>query len=635
MRLQLVDMLILKEVGQSLNFLFSVSLTFVVLMCGFILALEWPQFQLAFVHKHIAEALAFVAMAWLFYARFKPARLITFLLLLLLVVVYYVQINSLEFAGGYLPSVALENAQHVDFLLDPTKIAWGIIIFSAFVTCFVFAMKTVGEAPRLRARVLSALLFLLCSVVLKNDKDWVAASTLNDRFQFYNSGVAGIEYVTPLSAMSDTLDEYYQAMIREKFIDQASVELSAEAAVFAYDFGYRLNGIDPNFPLLRDIEFDAPPPSVPKKSWEPLNVIVFFVEGMSARIIQPYSDNFPGISPNIEKFSESALVVDNYFSHSYATYRGLSGQFCSIFANGRLLDETNYRCLPHVLNENGYETHFLFSQSKERTNLDEVGAIAGYTDVHGQEELLALFPEAEDVGNGAKGIISDRSFIEAFNRWLESRKSSDKPFFAALYNFETHTGVHLKPGFNYTDPTGKASSYVLDTFHNFDAAFKSFMDYFEKSPYAENTIVVVTSDHGTYGSKDFFDLVRHNKDYAPVFVDRIPLIVKHPQGEYARFDANKATSLHFAPSLLNILNIEAEGVPFLGRSIFDQETRFPKPLTAGKNVTRINIHPGYWFRQQLGFDIEVPKHAKHAKQHHELVLYTQSLERENRLAPPP
>ncbi len=630
-------MLIVKEFGQSLKFLLSFGVTFVVLISGLILVLDWPQFEIFYINKLIAEALVFLALSWLLYFRYKPLRPFAFLPLLVLALIYYVQINSLEFSGAYLPSVALENAQHVDFLFDPSRVAWLIILLTAFVFTIYTTINWASKAPRFRGRALAALLLIVISVIVKNDKKWLSDENKDDRFQFYNTGMAGIEYKTPVSALSDTLNEYYQAMIRERWIQQASVELSTEAAEFAYDFGYSLNEKNPEYPLLKDLKFDTPLDFISQQNEEVLNVIVFFVEGMSSRIIQPYSQNFPEISPNIERLSKKSIVVDNYYSHSYATYRGLAGQFCSLFANQRLSDDVNYRCLPHLLAEKGYETHFMFSQSKKRTDLDDVGARAGYTFVHGSEELSQFIPDAEDKD---EHIISDRSFVLAFKRWLAQREKittdqdNGKPFFAALYNFQTHTGVHLKPGFKYQDPTGKSDSFVLDTFHNFDVAFKTFLDYFENSALAKNTVVVVTSDHATFATKEYARLVGHNKGYAPVFADQIPLIIYHPRTKPMRFDAGQATSLNLAPSLLNILGLEFESVPLLGRSVFDQETEFPKPLVAGVNVTRKLVRDGYWFRQQLGIDREIPKYSKQAAQHHEFVLYIQSLERENRLTPP-
>lgn len=624
----------LKELLLGLRFVLCVLLLVVVLFCGFVLALEWPEFKLFYIHKMLAEVLVVIALALLLYARSLIVRAFSYLVLILYSLIFYVQIASLHFSGKYLPSIALENAQHVDFLFDPVKVAWFIIIFIAYATSSVMLSKYVKPIPRLRARFVVALLLVVASVLIKNDSRWLQESQQAERFTFYDSGQASIEYKAIGSALSDTLDEYYQAVLREKWIAQASVELPAEAAEFAFDFGYQLNEKSTDFPLLKDLKFTDQPDFIPAADKDPMNVIVFFVEGMSSRIIQPYSDNFPEISPNIERFAGKSLVVDNYYSHSYATYRGLGGQFCSIYANQRLIEGINYRCLPHVLNDKGYETSFFVSQSLSATDLDDVGSRAGFTNIFGSKELSGYIPNDPDRD---RDIIYDRSFIDAFKNWLvkkEANESTGSPFFAALYNFQTHTGVHLKPGFQYTDPTNKSSSYVLDTFHNFDYAFKTFLEYFEKSPYADNTIVIVTSDHGTYGSKDFIQLVGHNRDYAPVFVDKIPFIIYHPKMQAGRFDAKRATSLNFAPSLLNVMNFEAKSVPFTGRTIFNQSVEFPKPLVAGKNVTRVLIGGNHWFRQQLGIEKKIPVVAEQAKKHHELVLYLQSLERENRLTAP-
>ena len=87
-------------------------------------------------------------------------------------------------------------------------------------------------------------------------------------------------------------------------------------------------------------------------------------EGISARVVQPYSDRFPGLTPNFAAFASEAMRIDNYYSHTFATYRGLQGQFCSLFplyAGGQIFEDTDYYCLADLLNDEGYETHFSYN----------------------------------------------------------------------------------------------------------------------------------------------------------------------------------------------------------------------------------------------------------------------------------
>lgn len=633
----------LKELKLSIKFVFALSTTSLVLVAGLLISLQWPigtigMTWLTALNKVFAEMLLVIAVCLLLFSKWRLLKVLSILLFAIYCTALFTQITSLQFSSDYLPPVALENAQHTDFIFDSTKLGWIIIIVLALLNSIVTIQRTINSPPRILSRAVIAIILVVNGALIKNDSRWLSDTALDQRYDFYNSGRASIAHQAPGSAMVDTLKLYYESVLRDRWIQQASVELPTESAKFAYKYGISLNQESTDFPLLKSLKFDRPPEFIAEENWQKKNVIVFFVEGMSSRIIQPYTNHFPDISPNFQKFSEQALVVDDYYNHSYATYRGLSGQFCSIFANGRLLADTDYYCLPHVLADNGYTSHFFVSQSLAKTDLDEVAMRAGFTNVHGSSELAKFIPDDTEMDFSLEDyILYDTSFIESFKRWMQQHEAqtsdSKAPFFAALYNFQTHTGIHLNSDVKYNDPSGKANSYVLDTFHNFDIAFGNFWQYFVESPYYDNTIVVVTSDHSTFGSNDYAKLVRDTPGYVQLFADQIPLMIYHPDGKPGRFDARKANSVHFAPSLLHTLNIDVDSVPFYGNSIFHKESIYPQPLVASSGISYFNVGGRHWIRQVREQKTEIPPSAVDAKAYHDLILYTQGLERDNRLAP--
>ncbi|WP_238140785.1 sulfatase-like hydrolase/transferase, partial [Streptococcus suis] len=84
------------------------------------------------------------------------------------------------------------------------------------------------------------------------------------------------------------------------------------------------------------------------------NVVLIFVEGLSQNIVEDERE----IMPNLKKFQESSLTFENYYNHTFATYRGLIGQLYS----GYQLDnyESNtLTSLQGVLGDKGYQTTFI------------------------------------------------------------------------------------------------------------------------------------------------------------------------------------------------------------------------------------------------------------------------------------
>ena len=627
-----------KSILNSSKFVLALGGVGLILLSGLFISLQWQiepsgMTWLISMNKVISEMLLVIAACLLLYAVWWPLRLVSASLFLIYSFTVVSQLNAIQFSSSYLPPVALENAKHVDFLLDTTKLGWIVILAICLLVASLFIAKSVRPVPRIGGRSMVALALIVLAIFVKNDSSWLSEEAQAKRFDFYNSGRAQIKYKAPASAMIDTLKLHYESTQYQKRMEVMSKELPRASIAFAEQFDISLNEVAPEFPLLKELNFESRPAFLEGKEAKPYNVVVFFAEGISSRIIQPYTEIFPQISPNFEAFSEEAMVIDDYYNHSYATYRGLSGQFCSIYANGRLFPNTNYYCLSHVLEENGYDTNFFVSQSLQKTDLDEVAKLAGFTSVHGSKELAPLIPDDPEMDFSLEDfILYDTSFIESFRRWM-SKRDTEKPFFAALYNFQTHTGVRLNSDVKYNDPTGKSSSYVLDTFHNFDMAFGRFWEYFKASPYYENTIVIVTTDHSTFGSKDYAKLVRDTPGYVQIFADKIPLMIYHPDGETGRFNARNATSVNFTPSLLHMLDIDVDEAPFFGNSIFDEKNQYPNPLVASSGISYFNVGGRHWLRQVREHKADIPPNAVQAKPFHDLILFTQGLETQNRLVP--
>lgn len=312
------------------------------------------------------------------------------------------------------------------------------------------------------------------------------------------------------------------------------------------------------------------------------DILVYFIEGLSARTINAYGATHPGLTPNIDRFSEHAMKVENYFSHTAATYRGLHGQLCSIFpyygGDGgwlELADEivaTRYYCLSHLLGENQYERVFLDSdlKSNEKSFVDEMMYAFDFDRVWSGDELAETFLDGA-TPLGPKSL-SDMQLADALVALLERRANASPnraPIFTGLYAMGPHAFLDIPPdGSAYGDGTNQA----LNTIHTADAAFGRFWDHFIQSGLATSTIVILTTDHAHFPDPSFIEIA--GDDYKPWFVDRIPLVIYDPTRSLpATFDANHMSSIAFAPSLAHYLGLDQRPTPFVGRSMFDPEER--------------------------------------------------------------
>lgn len=323
------------------------------------------------------------------------------------------------------------------------------------------------------------------------------------------------------------------------------------------------------FPFQKNKIYDGGAEFVPDGK-EPLNVITIFMEGASSKMFNCYGGKFSNLTPNIDSFAADSMLVKNYYNHTAATYRGIPGQLTSTYPfwgwneYPDKMRETNYRGVPDILKKKGYETIF-FSPHNEDDILTEILQKLNFDKIFAAEQIVSDILKRERTGK--ENFIRDDVLFEGIVKYLKSRKSS-KPFYIGVYNVETHAFTDtLKDGVKYNN--GKNS--VLNNIHNFDVQFGKLYDFLKKSGLLKNTIVILTADHAHFSEPKYIEL--QDENYQKVFVDAIPLIIRSPFKKAPKvYDAQYRTSIDYAPTLLDLLNINGEVNNFLGHSIFEKNS---------------------------------------------------------------
>ena len=321
----------------------------------------------------------------------------------------------------------------------------------------------------------------------------------------------------------------------------------------------------------------APPLPFPVKTKiEKPNLIVIFIEGFSARLLGCYGGRYPDLTPELDRFARrpDVMQVQRYYNHTAYTYRGIYGQCTSVLmpsgAESKFDDKRTLPSLASILNDRGYETAFFYSQ---RFELDAMLKKLAFTNLYNflriHKEGLVDFPL-----NDTLKYICDDDLFAALTAWLERRPKDAPPFFVGLYNFETHAFMaspRRSARYSAAQP-----SPTLDQTHHVDKVFGRFVNWFMASPYAQNTVLIFTSDHAHYhGDTPFAQLMKAEPDYQSLPYDRIPLLIYDPGHKLPKsFDANYACSLDFAPTVLQILGVTQARNAFLGESFFDRRRDF-------------------------------------------------------------
>ncbi|MBQ9609308.1 MAG: sulfatase-like hydrolase/transferase [Lachnospiraceae bacterium] len=281
------------------------------------------------------------------------------------------------------------------------------------------------------------------------------------------------------------------------------------------------------------------------------NIILIFTEGLSENIIQDERD----IMPNVRAFQEDALFFSNYYNHTFATYRGIIGQLYSGYQNDNY-DSNSLISIQHILKDEGYYTVFFNTEpnNKEFTSyLEELG-----------------FDEVTDLGAEKKGAVdsvSDKDAYDALYKLIEERNVDDKPIFVAMYTFGTHASLD-----SFNEKYGDGSDAMLNKFYNLDVWFGQFIDRFNSSDKFDDTLLVFTGDHCTYGDLDFNNSFPE-ATRVHTMIDRMPLCFYYKGIKSSVIDVNGRNSLDLAPTLLDYLDVN-ESNYFLGTSLFGNDDNY-------------------------------------------------------------
>jgi phosphoglycerol transferase MdoB-like AlkP superfamily enzyme len=172
-----------------------------------------------------------------------------------------------------------------------------------------------------------------------------------------------------------------------------------------------------------------------------------------------------------------------------------------------------------------------------------------------------------------KYALSDK---ELFKLLADTMERLPQPFFCGFYNLGTHAGFD-SPNEKYKD--GKNAVY--NKFYNFDKWFGDFFEKFKNSTLAENTILVLTTDHCSFQVPEYLSAFNSKQQY---FCNKIPFMIYGQGIEHQAIDANGRNSLDFAPTILDILKLTDHENYFLGSSLFiHNNDNLPRITAIGEN----------------------------------------------------
>jgi len=483
--------------------------------------------------------------------------------------VYITQIFSIDLTGNVMNLVSLHNADQVMLLVNNTMMLKSII----YMILFLFILKITLQNKNITFKNILMMVFVLFStyiLVLQYKKS-----------HYFNNSTNSVYSFSPFKNFADLMKFYLQNEKKEGVSELTKKELN-----IAKKFNIHID-MNQRDPFEKKIIY-TDTLAFPSLNETKPNVIVFFIESLSSRLLGSYNDQMKSVTPNIDDFARNSMVVNGYYNHATPTAPGLYGQHCSLYPlltyedmNQEVnpLRYLNLKCMPSYFTENDYSTQYFSHSRRHYTNIEKNLKIWGYQKSSLWRNLIHTYLKGEELILGEAGP-SDHQMLRGLTKHLN--QNIDEPFLIGLSTIEMHMG--FKPnavdGISYKE----GENDTLNMMHNFDDAFKIFWDYFKNSKYYDNTIVVLTGDHTLYPNSDYKKVGGDN--WIPSVYDEMALIIYDPIHKLPKSYKVDATSVDLAPTILHLAGIKKESAnSFMGTSIFDKRDH--------KNSFGISAYPDF------------------------------------------
>lgn len=310
------------------------------------------------------------------------------------------------------------------------------------------------------------------------------------------------------------------------------------------------------------------------------NILFILLESTRADIVGAYEGNSTAASntPFIDSLAADGLLFERAYTTVPHTSKALVGIYCGTFAKFGTESfestEGHYpiTCLPKLLSPLGYRTaHF---QTAPGTFEDRSRFLinAGFEHTVVQEDLN---PDQHEKF-GYLGL-DDRLLVTPMLEWMKKQKRDKRPFFASILTVMTHH-PYVSPAYRepLQNPAQGKNAY-LSAVRYTDDIVRELVEGMRQSGLLDNTIVVVTGDHGE-GFAEHGQIAHNGTAYEEGM--RVPLIVYAPW----RFPNAKRISglrqhIDLMPSIIELMGSTHDG-KLPGTSLFDDPAGHDDLLTS-------------------------------------------------------
>lgn len=431
----------------------------------------------------------------------------------------------------------------VSFSEETTLLISGLVLICFFVAfvCCILSLRLIRNNLSRFASIVIVLLLLTTSLGTNLVYSW--------GFAKQNRSITAIPEVLPLNRPLRLTRHF----VRLGLIDPKDV--SENRALFASSKGFL------NYPLH---------PLQCQSTGKDLNILFIFVDSLRADMLNP------GNMPNTWEFAKQNIVFNDHYSNGNNTRHGIFSLFTGLPGSywKKALNSGTPGILISALQKRNYEIG-IFTGAP--LNLPEFDAT-----IFSTVKDLRVWPR------GSNPMESDQFAIEDFEKWLSENKDN-RPFFGFIFLDNVHgyswpktkeTDVFTPYWKNINplelnkdfDPKPYFNAYK-NAVHWADRNIGSILDFLKTKKLLEDTIVIISSDHGEEFNDNKLNYWGHGGNFTDAQI-RILLVIHWP-GKSSKTLDYTTSGLDLVPTLLpEVLGCSNPTSDYsVGQNIWNTENR--------------------------------------------------------------
>lgn len=292
------------------------------------------------------------------------------------------------------------------------------------------------------------------------------------------------------------------------------------------------------------------------------NFMLIILESFATAHIKELSDQFaedaPSYTPFLDSLIREGYIFRNAYHNGSRSLDALPSLWASIPTFKRQFlsmpqSMAPYHALPECLKESGYSTAFLHGAVRESMSFQAFGKMVGVEHFWSQENYEEENGRSDFDG---KWGIWDHKFFPFI---AEKVNTLPQPFFATMFSLSSHHPFQLPAGFDDGRyPEGPLP--IQRMFGYSDEALRHMFEQMSRNEWYENTIFIITGDHGAGSDNEKYLKVPYNFAVPLLFYSPGGLL---PQGS----DERPAGHIDVMPSVLGLTGYDKPYFAF-GQDLF-------------------------------------------------------------------